>query len=93
MATMRPNSVVTKASEIPEDRDLASPVPSVISLKVLIIPVTVLSSPISGAVAVIWINESVCAQAVSLVPARRGLHHTLSFTLMFDTETPSKGGA
>ena len=35
MATTSPNSVVTRASEIPDESDLASPVPKIlISLKV-----------------------------------------------------------
>ncbi len=54
MAAIRPSSVVIRASEIPSERLLASPVPKrVICLKVLIMPVTVPSRPISGAVAAV----------------------------------------
>ena len=50
MATIKPHLVVIRASEIPEDRFRASPVPTMLmSLKVLIIPVTVPRSPTRGA--------------------------------------------
>ncbi len=50
MATIRPNSVVISASEMPLESVLTSPEPkTVISLKVLIMPVTVPSSPSKGA--------------------------------------------
>ena len=52
MATIRPNSVVTNASEMPDDSIFGSPVPNtLIRRKVLIMPVTVPSRPSSGAVA------------------------------------------
>ena len=51
---IRPYSVVTSASEMPEESRLGSPVPNtVISLKVLIMPVTVPSRPSSGEVAAV----------------------------------------
>ena len=50
MAMINPNSVVMSASDIPDDSCRASPVPNmVISLKVLIIPVTVPNKPSKGA--------------------------------------------
>ena len=50
MATIRPNFVVISASEMPPESDLTSPEPNtVISLKVLMMPVTVPSSPSRGA--------------------------------------------
>ncbi len=53
-AIIKPYSVVTNASEIPDDKRLGSPVPkTVINLKVLIIPVTVPSNPSNGAVAAV----------------------------------------
>ena len=56
-AIIKPYSVVTSASEIPDDNRLGSPAPkTVISLKVLIIPVTVPSNPNNGAVAAV--NET-----------------------------------
>jgi len=52
IAATKPSYVVISASEITSERLLASPVPKrVICLKVLIMPVTVPSSPIRGAVA------------------------------------------
>ena len=51
MATIRPNSVVTSAIDMPSDNNFGSPVPnSVIMSKVSIIPVTVPSSPSNGAI-------------------------------------------
>ena len=53
-AIINPYSVVTSASEIPEESRFGSPVPNtVINLNVLIMPVTVPSSPKSGAVAAV----------------------------------------
>ncbi len=50
IATQSPSTVVTSACEIPPAISFGSPVPkSVIAWKVLIMPVTVPSSPISGA--------------------------------------------
>jgi len=52
IATASPNTVVTRASEIPPERSFGSPVPySVMTSKVAIIPVTVPSSPRRGATA------------------------------------------
>ena len=54
MAIFRPYSVVIRASEIPEESILGSPVPKmVIRLKVLIMPVTVPSKPSRGAQAAV----------------------------------------
>ena len=54
IATTKPSSVVTSASEIPEDKLLASPVPKiVIKVNVLIIPVTVPKRPSRGAAAAV----------------------------------------
>ncbi len=50
IATTRPSTVVTSAVEIPPAISFGSPVPNkVMAWKVLIIPVTVPSRPISGA--------------------------------------------